>query len=402
MPEPDLDIGAILGRVAEQLPGGLGVLTAAQRRAVADLSACRTARLGGRVEQCSCCGRREYRYNSCRNRHCPKCQGGERAAWLDREASYLLPVEYHHLVFTLPRPVARLARHNPRLIYGLLFAAASASVQEVAADPKHLGAQVGLTAVLHTWGQTLSLHPHLHVLATGGGLSCDARGRIDERPVWRSCRPGFFLPVRVLCALFRGKFLAGLSAAYRHGDLRLAGVQASLSFPRAWAAWLGPLRQQAWVVYSRPPTAGAEVVLKYLARYTYRVALSNRRRVQVGDGEATFTYEDYRQHGQNKEMTLSAAAFARRFLQHVLPVGFVRVRHYGLLANRGREAKLGQCRRLLLPAGLQRPVAVAVEAYRPGAEGPRLCPACGRGWMEVVEVLAAWPRPGRGPRSDSS
>jgi hypothetical protein len=401
MPEPGLDIGAILGRVAEQFPDGLGALTAAQRRVLADLSACRTARLGGRLEQCSCCGQREYRYNSCRNRHCPKCQGGERAAWLDREASYLLPVEYHHLVFTLPRPVARLARHNARRIYGLLFAAASAAVQEAAADPKHLGAQVGLTAVLHTWGQTLSLHPHLHVMATGGGLSCDARGRLDERPVWRSCRPGFFLPVRVLSALFRGKFLAGLNAAYRHGELRLAGAQADLACPRAWAAWLGPLWQHPWVVYSRPPTAGAEVVLKYLARYTYRVALSNSRLVQVGNGEVTFTYKDYRQHGQNKEMTLSVAAFARRFLEHVLPAGFVRVRHYGLLANRGREAKLRQCRRLLLSAAIQQ----RLGAVTPGpgeAEGRRRCPVCGRGEMEVVEVLAAWPREAGEPRPDSS
>jgi hypothetical protein len=370
MPQPDLDIGAILGRLAEQDPDGLGAVTATQRRAIADLSACRTARLGGRVEQCSCCGRREYLYNSCRNRHCPKCQAGERAAWLEREASYLLPVEYHHLVFTLPRPVAQLARHNPRRIYDLLFAAASRAVQEVAANPKHLGAQVGLTAVLHTWGQTLSLHPHLHVMATGGGLSCDARGRLDERPAWRSCRPGFFLPVRVLSALFGGKILAGLDEAYRHGELRLAGARAGLRCPRAWAAWLRSLRRQAWVVYSKPPTAGAEVVLKYLARYTYRVALSNSRLVQVGDGGVTFTYKDYRQHGKNKEMTLAAAAFVRRFLQHVLPAGFVRVRHYGLLANRGREVKLRQCRRLLVSAGMPRQRCAAVAPRQP-AEGPR-------------------------------
>jgi hypothetical protein len=402
MPKPDLDVGAILGRYAEQLPDGYGALTAAQRRALDDLSACRTARLGGRVEQCSCCGLKEYRYNSCRNRHCPKCQAKERAAWLDREASYLLPVEYHHLVFTLPRPVAQLARHNGRLIYGLLFEAASASVQEAAANPKHLGAQVGLTAVLHTWGQTLSLHPHLHVMATGGGLSCDARGRIDERAVWRSCRPGFFLPVRVLSALFRGKFLAGLSAAYRQGKLRLTGAQAALACPRAWAAWLGPLRGQSWVVYSKPPTAGAEVVLKYLARYTYRVALSNSRLVRVGDRGVTFTCKDYRQGGKSREMTLSVAAFARRFLRHVLPGGFVRVRHYGLLANRGRDEKLQQCRRLLWLAGTKRQVEVPVQPCRQEPEKQRLCPVCGRGQMEVVEVLAAWPRAGREPRPDSS
>jgi hypothetical protein len=402
MPEPGLDVGAILGRWAEQFPGGYATLTAGQRRAVDDLSACRTARLGGRVEQCSCCGRREYLYNSCRNRHCPKCQAGARAAWLDREAGYLLPVEYHHLVFTLPRPLAQLARRHPRLIYNLLFEAASASVQEAAANPKHLGAQVGLTAVLHTWGQTLSLHPHLHVLASGGGLSCDARGRLNERPVWRSCRPGFFLPVRVLSALFRGKFLAGLEAAYRQRKLRLVGSQAGLACPEAWAAWRRSLRQQSWVVYSKPPTAGAEVVLKYLARYTYRVALSNRRLVRASATEVTFTYKDYRRGGRSAALTLAIGAFARRFLQHVLPGGFVRVRHYGLLANRGREEKLQQCRRLLCGLGVQRPVAAAVERYRPEAEGPRLCPECGRGVMEVVEVLAAWPRAGGEAWPDSS
>ena len=220
------------------------------------MSACRTAALGGRVEQCPCCGAREYLYNSRRNRHCPRCQAGCRAAWLDREAGYLLPVEYHHLVFTLPQAVAELARDNPRLIYGLLFEAASASVREAAADPRHLGAQVGLTAVLHTWGQTLTLHSHLHVMATGGGLSCDARGRPDERPVWRGCRPGFFLPVRVLSRLFRGKFLAGLSAAWQEGKLRLAGGCAGLACPGAWGEWLQEQRARDWVVYSQPPSAG--------------------------------------------------------------------------------------------------------------------------------------------------
>jgi hypothetical protein len=237
-----------------------------QRQALRDLGACRTAALGGRVEQGSGCGQRVYLYNSCRNRHCPKCQAGCRANWLEREASYLLPVEYHHLVFTLPPSVAELARDNARLIYTLLFEAARQAVQEVAADPRHLGAQVGLTAVLHTWGQTLSLHPHLHLMATGGGLSCDARGVVDAQPAWKSCRPGFLLPVRVLSRLFRGKFLAGLSAAHEQGKLLLAGGCAARACPRAWSRWLAEQRSQDWVVYSQPPSAGAEVVLKYLAR----------------------------------------------------------------------------------------------------------------------------------------
>src|SRR5262245_54086761 len=268
MCHPSLDVGAILRQYA--LRAEAGELTAPQRQAMRDLAACRTPQLGGRVERCSACGLVEYVYSSCRNRHCPKCQGRSRAAWLEREAGLLLPVEYHHLVFTLPQGLLPLAASNPRLIYGLLFEAASGAAQEMAADPKHLGAKVGLTAVLHTWGQTLSLHPHLHVLATGGGLSCNRRGEIDERPCWRSCRRGFFLPVRPLSRLFRGKFLAGLRLAHQRGRLRLPG-------PDAFPALLAELSRQDWVVYSQPPTAGAEVVLKYLARYVHRVAISNSR-----------------------------------------------------------------------------------------------------------------------------
>jgi hypothetical protein len=393
VPDADLDVGALLGRFAQR--NGLTALRIEERRAISDLSACRTAALGGRAEQCSHCSAREYRYNSCRNRHCPKCQGAARALWLDREAGCLLPVEYHHVVFTLPAEVASLARHEPRLIYGLLFTAASAAVRAVAADPKHLGAQVGLTAVLHTWGQTLSLHPHLHVLASGGGLSCNARGEVDEEPVWKSCRPGFFLPVRVLGALFRGKFLAGLEEARQQGQLRLGGSAAGLACPEAWARWLARQRQTGWVVYSKPPCAGPEVVLKYLARYTHRVAISNGRLVRVSDREVTFRYKDYRRDGQQREMTLSLQEFARRFLQHVLPRGLVRVRHYGLLANRGREGKLHTCRRLLLAGAVKsQPKAGTVE------EGPRRCAVCQAGQMRVVELISR--RPPAGPPPDSS
>lgn len=356
-------------------------MTVEQRRAVEELSACRTGALGGRIEECSCCGAREYLYNSCRNRHCPKCQASSRAEWLEREASYLLPVEYHHLVFTLPAEVADLARHNPRLIYGLLFDAASATVKEVAATPKHLGAQVGLTAVLHTWGQTLSLHPHLHIMASGGGLSCNARGEVDDRPVWKSCRPGFFLPVRVLSALFRGQFLAGLSEAKGQGKLLLSGANAALGEESAWVDWLKRQRSQDWVVYSQPPSAGAEVVLKYLARYTYRVAISNSRLLHVSEEEVTFSYKDYRREGEQRQMTLSVEEFARRFLQHVLPRSFVRVRHYGLLANRGREEKLRKCRWLLMVE------AVRVAEQGSDAKETRRCPVCGEGEMVVVAVV---------------
>jgi hypothetical protein len=358
-----------LRRAAARLDSD-GVLTVEQRRALRDLSACRTAALGGRIEQCSCCGRREYVYNSCRNRHCPTCQGYQRAAWLAREAGWLLPVEYHHLVFTLPAALRPLTRDHPRLIYGLLMESARQAVQQLAADPKYLGAVVGLVAVLHTWGQTLSLHPHVHVLATGGGLSCDRRGRIDQRPVWRSSRPGFFLPVRVLGRLFRGKFLAALQQAQARGKVVLTGQ------------WWRQLYEQEWVVYSQAPCAGPAVVLKYLARYVHRVAISNGRLARLDEEEVTFRYKDYRRRGTEKEMTLPLEEFARRFLQHVLPRGFVRIRHWGLLANRGRDEKLAMCRRLLAVPPVQQLAAPTEEARR--------CPACG-GEMEVVAALPRLP-----------
>jgi hypothetical protein len=379
--DPCLDVGAILRQYAQRAGSARG-LTAQQRRALRDLAACRTPELGGRVEQCPCCGLVEYLYNSCRNRHCPKCQAGSRAAWLEQQAGYLLPVEYHHLVFTLPRQLAGLAVANPRLVYGLLFEAASSAVAELAADPKYLGAQVGLSAVLHTWGQALGLHPHLHILASGGGLSCNRQGEIDESPCWRSARPGFFLPVRVLSALFRGKYLAGLRQAQQQGQLRLPE---ELGEAGAWQTLLAGLYRQDWVVYSQAPVAGAEVVLKYLARYVHRVAISNSRLLRVTDEEVTFSYKDYRHNGKVKQMTLSSEEFARRFLQHVLPKGFVRIRHYGLLANRGRQAKLGTCRRLLLKEPLAQQASVA--AVDSQAEQPGRCPACGQGQMQTVALL---------------
>jgi hypothetical protein len=397
MPDPTLDVGAILRRFAAAHPQDAAALTAAQRQALRCLGACRTAELGGQIERCRACGRTEYVYHSCRNRHCPKCQAHSRACWLQREAGYLLAVEYHHVVFTLPAEVAALAPANARLVYSLLFEAASRAVAQLAADPKYLGAQVGLVAVLHTWGQTLGLHPHLHVLATGGGLSCDRQGRLDEAPVWRSCRPGFFLPVRVLGRLFRGKYLAGLQQAHAEGKLRLGET---LAEPGAFGAWLRGLYRQDWVVYSQPPTAGAEVVLKYLARYVHRVAISNSRLVEVTEETVTFTWKDYRRQGQEKEMTLAVEEFARRFLQHLLPRGFVRVRHYGLLANRGREGKLRVCRRLLL-AGPSRPPASPVAAA-PAVEEGRVCRACGEGRLEVVGWLARALGSAWAAREDSS
>jgi len=355
-------------------------LTAEQWQALRDLERCRTAALGGHLAVCDHCGRRHVLYHSCRNRHCPKCQGGRRATWLEREASYLLPVEYYHVVFTLPAAVAELALLNRRRLYGLLFEAASAAVREVAADPRHLGAEVGLLLVLHTWGQNLHHHPHVHGIATGGGLSCDAAGLVDAVPHWVSCRPGFFLPVRVLSRVFRGKYLAGLRRLYDAGQLRV---------PAAWAdaSWLTPLYRQDWVVYAKPPFGGPGQVLKYLARYTQRVALSNARLVSLDDDQVSFTARDYAAGGKRRVLRLSGVEFLRRFVQHVLPRGFVKVRHYGLLSNRVRAARLALCRWRLLWHGLSAPATVRPVATAAASARPR-CPACGRGELVRVARLA--------------
>jgi len=365
-----------------------------QRRALEDLGACQTAALGGHVWACASCGYRHLAYNSCRNRHCPSCQGWQRARWLEREAGNLLPVEYHHVVFTLPSALAGWASANPALVYGLLFAAASASVRELAADPRYLGAEVGLVAVLHTWGQNLHHHPHLHVIASGGGLACDASGRVLEPARWRGCRRGFFLPVRVLSRLFRGKFLGGLRQAQAAGRLLPPVGRPELAAAGAFGGWLGRLYEQDWVVHSQPPVAGPEVVLKYLARYVHRVAISNERLVRLEDGQVHFTGKDYADGGRRKDLTLSAEEFLRRFIEHVLPRGFVRVRHYGLLSNRHRKEQLAECRRLLAVAV----VAERVEACRPTAA--LVCPVCqGEVWVLVERLPAddvgAGPAPAR-------
>jgi len=342
-------------------------LTAEARRALDDVRACRTAALGGHAQRCLACGHVEVHYRSCGNRHCPGCGSGKRAAWLEREAQLLLPVAYHHLVFTLPAGLHTLMRQQPRPVYELLFQSVSATIREVAADPKHLGAQVGLLLVLHTWGQNLHLHPHLHGLVTAGGLACDAEGALAAVPRWVACRPGFFLPVRVLSRVFRGKFVAGLRAAHARGEV--PGLAEGAAFER----WLAGLYEHDWVVYAQPPAAGPEVVLKYLARYVSRVAVSESRLVRLADGRVTFTVKDYKDASRTKELTLEAVEFLRRWTQHVLPRGFVAARHYGLLANRGREEKLALCRRLLWPRVY---VVVGVTA---AVEEPALCPRCGAG-----------------------
>jgi putative transposase/transposase-like zinc-binding protein len=357
-----------------------GHLTPAQTKALRDLARCRTAALGGHVERCLDCGRDRIAYNSCRNRHCPKCQALARARWLDREAEHLLPVEYHHVVFTLPAELSDLALANPTVVYDLLIQAAAATLREVAANPKRLGAQVGVLMVLHTWGQTLHHHPHVHGVVTGGGLSCNARGVVDASPRWVACRPGFFLPVRVLSRLFRGKFLAGLRAAFAEGRLHFPGRVAPLAEPTAFAAFLAPLSAQDWVVYAKRPFGGPAQVLKYLARYTHRVAISNHRLVAIADGRVTFRYKDYADDHRTKTMTLAADEFLRRFVQHVLPSGLVKVRHYGLLANRHRADRLAVCRWLLLviaAATATAPPGGAAAAAAIAPAGQPTCPHCG-------------------------
>jgi hypothetical protein len=348
-------------------------LSAEQRKALRDLAACRTKALGGHVEECLDCGAVRIAYNSCRNRHCPKCQALARAGWLEQQAKHLLPVEYHHVVFTLPAELDELALANPAVLYDLLMRSAAATLREVAANPKRLGAVPGVLMVLHTWGQNLHHHPHVHCVVTGGGLSCNRAGQIDPSPRWVSCRPGFFLPVRVLSRVFRGRFVAGLRAAITAGQLV---VPAALVEPAARARCYAELCAKEWVVYAKPPFGGPERVLKYLARYTHRVAISNARLRELRDGRVTFCYQDYADGHRPKTMTLGADEFLRRFVQHVLPRSFVKVRHYGLLANAQREARLAMCRRLLLVANVAATMPSAAPAPIEPAQ-PRCCERCG-------------------------
>jgi putative transposase/transposase-like zinc-binding protein len=369
-----------------------GRLTDEQRRALRDLAVCRTAALGGHLQRCDDCGHERPAYNSCRNRHCPKCQAATRAQWLEREATYLLPTEYHHVVFTLPQEVAALALAQPALVYDLLFQAASATLREVAANPKRLGAQIGVLMVLHTWGQNLHHHPHVHCVVTSGGLSCNARGEVEPTPQWVSCRPGFFLPVRVLSRVFRGKYLALVRQAAEQGKLL------GWSSPEAFRDWIAPLSSREWVVYAKPPFGGPKRVLKYLARYTHRVAISNHRLVSLEDDRVTFRYKDYADDHRSKTMSLSAEELLRRFVQHVLPRGFVKVRHFGLLANRHREDRLKVCRRLLFVAAAvptnaanSNDLGVIEPTRRP------CCPQCGSHRLTIITV----PKGGMTPRDTS-
>lgn len=396
---PGLEVADVIRQHGDEFLQRYGSgLAVAQRQALRDLARCRTAALGGHVEHCLDCGHRRIAYNSCRNRHCPKCQALARAQWLDRQAEHLLPVEYYHVVFTLPPAVAALGLAHPGVIYDLLMRSAAATLRAVAANPKRLGAMVGVLMVLHTWGQNLHHHPHVHCVVTGGGLSCNERGDIDVSPTWRSCRPGFFLPECVLSRVFRGKFVDGLRAAVAAG---------TVAEPAGGAAWWSALYARDWVVDSRRPFGGPAQVLKYLARYTHRVAISNARLLKLEEGRVTFRYKDYADNHRQKTMTLDAVEFLRRFVQHVLPKGFVKIRHYGLLANTQREARLTLCRRLLLTAGVAVLVAgpADTQASDDATIAPaqvRRCPHCGGCRLAREELEPVPPGSTEAARSDSS
>ena len=360
-----------------------GHINLAQQKVMSAIETCRTAALGGHIEGCEDCGHRRIAYNSCRNRHCPKCQAAAAREWLAAREADLLPVGYFHVVFTVPVEIADIAFHNKAVIYDLLFRAASDTMLTIAADRNHLGARIGITAVLHTWGSAMTHHPHIHMVVPGGGISLDG-----ER--WISSRPAFLLPVRVLSKLFRRLFLTRLHELHTAGRLHFFGDRVALNDRSAFRRYLAPLRKKKWVVYAKPPFAGPEAVLAYLSRYTHRIAISNRRLISFDETGVTFRYKDYRRDGAERQrtMTLAAEEFIRRFLLHVLPKGFHRIRHYGLLATAGRKANVARARKLLAAPAPSKTEELAPE---PGPRPP--CPCCG-GRMVVIEVFqrSAQPR----------
>lgn len=358
-----------------------GHLSLAQLKVMTAIEHCRTPALGGHVEACTDCGHWRIAYNSCRNRHCPKCQGAAARTWLAEREADLLPVGYFHVVFTLPAEIAAIAFHNKAVLYDLLFKAASETMLTIAADSRHLGARIGITAVLHTWGSAMTYHPHVHMIVPGGGIALDGAR-------WISSRPAFLLPVRVLGKLFRRLFLARLLQLHDAGRLAFFGSLAALADRRSFLQHRAPARKARWVVYAKPPFAGPQAVLAYLSRYTHRVAISNRRLIAFDETGVTFRYKDYRRDDPDRQqvMTLASDEFIRRFLLHVLPRGFHRIRHYGLLGGSTRKANLDQARQLLAaPAANEAEPDIADDARPP-------CPCCG-GRMIVIETFARWCQP---------
>ena len=363
------------------------VLSRGQRRVMGAIERCRTAALGGHVERCDACGHLRIAFNSCRDRHCPKCQSLARAQWLEERQAELLEVEYFHVVFTLPEPIAALAYQNKKLLYDMLFHASAQTLRTIAADPEHLGAEIGFLAILHTWGQNLLHHPHVHCVVPGGGIAADGSR-------WIGCRPGFFLPVRVLSRLFRRLFLEALQKSFEAGALQFFSNLEALRDKAAFAAYLAAAANTEWVVYAKAPFGGPAQVLRYLGRYTHRVAISNNRLLGLEDGRVRFLWKDYKHEGAKRVMNLAAEEFIRRFLLHVLPQGFQHIRSYGFLANRYRETKIALCRTLLeMPTPVCDELTETLD-YRDRYEqltgiSLRDCPVCGRGHMVCIESFPA-------------
>jgi len=399
VPRPALEVADILrDHGPAWRKANAGHVSLGQMKVMSAIEHCRTAALGGHVARCEECEHTRIAYNSCRNRHCPKCQGAAAKDWLAERQAELLPVPYFHVVFTLPAPIADIAYQNKAAIYAILFKAAAETLIAIAADPKHLGARIGLTAVLHTWGSALTHHPHLHCIVPGGGLSLACPGQRSGGERWISCRPGFFLPVRVLSRLFRRLFLEQLAATHDAGRLHFFGDHAPLAERHAFAAYLAPLRKIEWVVYAKRPFAGPQAVLAYLSRYTHRVAIANSRLIAFDHNGVTFRWKDYRAKGRERQkvMTLASDEFIRRFLIHVLPSGFHRIRHYGLFANGGRADNLARARELL---------GVSPTQSEPGdidADEPPMhsfpCPCCG-GRMIIIETFERGSAPRTRPSS---
>ena len=404
MPRPDLEVADIFRDHGDAWrAANRGHVSLGQLKAMSAIERCRTATLGGHVARCenSACGHTLIAFNSCRNRHCPKCQGAASRKWLAEREAELLPVPYFHVVYTLPSQLRDLAYQNKAVVYGLLMKASAETTLQIAADPKHLGARIGITAVLHTWGSAMIHHPHVHMIVPGGGLS-EVRGEEGASPTgkqessrWIAAKPDFLVHVKLLSALFRGKFLGLLTQAHREGRLQFHGRLAGLADTKTFKRFLGPLRHIKWVVYCKDPFGGPEQVLRYLSRYTHRVAISNRRLVAADDGGVSFRWKDYKVEGPDrwKTMTLHPHEFIRRFLLHVLPKGFHRIRHYGLFANGNRAEAIAKARELLaVAAPPPKP-----EPTKPAADEPRVlptpCPCCGKR-MHVIETF----EPGKTPR----
>jgi hypothetical protein len=388
MAREGLEVADVLRRFGPAFRGRNGAsLSAARRRAMSAIESCRTAALGGHIERCGDCGHQRVAYNSCRNRNCPKCQGLARAQWLEDRRAELLDVPYFHVVFTVPAEIEVIAFQNQTVVYDILFRAASETLSTIAEDPNHLGAEIGFLAVLHTWGQNLMHHPHLHCLIPGGGIARDGKS-------WIACRPGFFLPVRVLSRLFRGLFLHYLEKAFVAGELNFFSAHRHLHEPAAFRRYLAPVRATEWVVYAKAPFAGPAQVLEYVGRYTHRVAISNNRLVSMDDSKVRFRWKDYRDGNRQKTLCLEGGEFIRRFLIHVLPDGFHRIRYYGFLGNCHRARKLERCRELLGMAKAGPPADPDMD-YRDRYEiltgrSLRECPCCRTGIMVVIDSI---PRP---------